>query len=188
MSLFLDESGSALPAESPLMGIGHLTRPFEMTMPELGIVEATSEEREEPPKPREYGLALATFVVISSMVGVGVLTTSGYTVAAVGSNQLMLGLWLVGGVVALCGAMTVAELAAALPASGGDYVYLLRGVRPGGGVSVGMGLVPDRLRGADRGLGVCRGLLLAGPARSAWGDGPGALTWGSRRWRSLPSA
>ena len=33
---------------------------------------------------------MATYVVISSMVGVGVLTTSGYTVASVGSNQLML--------------------------------------------------------------------------------------------------
>ena len=93
-------------------------------MPEIGIAEVASDERVAPPEPPGYGLALATFVVISSMVGVGVLTTSGYTVAAVGSNQLMLGLWLVGGVVALCGALTVAELAAALPASGGDYVYL----------------------------------------------------------------
>src|SRR5262249_26727480 len=95
-----------------------------MTMPESGIAAAPSDPREVPPKSPDYGLALATFVVISSMVGVGVLTTSGYTVAAVGSNQLMLGLWLVGGIVALCGALTVAELAAALPASGGGYVYL----------------------------------------------------------------
>ncbi len=99
-------------------------------MPELGIDEAIYEGLEKAPKPREYGLALATFVVISSMVGVGVLTTSGYTVAAVGSNQLMLGLWLLGGIVALCGAMTVSELAAAMPASGGDYVYLLEAYGP----------------------------------------------------------
>ena len=43
--------------------------------------------------PAEFGLAMATFVVVASMVGVGVLTTSGYTVAFVGSNQFMLGLW-----------------------------------------------------------------------------------------------
>jgi APA family basic amino acid/polyamine antiporter len=73
---------------------------------------------------------MAVFVVISSMVGVGVLTTSGFTVAAVGSNQLMLLLWVIGGVVALCGALTVAELAAALPASGGDYVYLYEAYGP----------------------------------------------------------
>jgi APA family basic amino acid/polyamine antiporter len=64
------------------------------------------------------------------MVGVGVLTTSGFTVASVGSNQLMLLLWLFGGVVALCGALTVAELATALPRSGGDYVYLSEAYGP----------------------------------------------------------
>jgi basic amino acid/polyamine antiporter, APA family len=50
---------------------------------------------------KRYGPAMAVHVVISSMVGVGVLTTSGYTVASVGSNQLMILLWLVGGIVAL---------------------------------------------------------------------------------------
>jgi basic amino acid/polyamine antiporter, APA family len=80
--------------------------------------------------PRGYGVPVAVYVVISSMVGVGVLTTSGFTVAAVGSNQLMLLLWLLGGIVALCGALTVAELAAALPESGGDYIYLYRAYGP----------------------------------------------------------
>jgi APA family basic amino acid/polyamine antiporter len=80
--------------------------------------------------PRRFGLAMGTFVVVSSMVGVGVLTTSGFTVAAVGSNQLMLMLWLAGGFLALCGALCVAELAAALPASGGDYVYLYEAYGP----------------------------------------------------------
>jgi len=101
-----------------------------MTMPQLDTAEATSGELEDPPMSSGFGLAMATFVVISSMAGVGVLTTSGYTVAAVGSNQLMLGLWLVGGVVAICGALTVAELSAALPASGGDYVYLYEAYGP----------------------------------------------------------
>src|SRR6266446_6467390 len=80
--------------------------------------------------PPSLGLATATFVVISSMVGTGVLTTSGFTVYAVGSNQLMLGLWVVGGLVAVCGALTLAELAAALPKSGGDYVFLYEAYGP----------------------------------------------------------
>src|SRR5262249_45481112 len=75
-------------------------------------------------RPARFGLATATFVVVASMIGTGVLTTSGYTMYLVGSNQLMVGLWVVGGVVALCGALSLAELSAALPASGGDYVYL----------------------------------------------------------------
>jgi APA family basic amino acid/polyamine antiporter len=74
--------------------------------------------------PAEFGLAMAIFVVVASMVGTGVLTTSGYTVATVGSNSWMLILWVVGGVTAVCGALTLAELSAAMPRTGGDYVYL----------------------------------------------------------------
>ena len=80
--------------------------------------------------PAEFGLAMAIFVVVASMVGVGVLTTSGYTMALVGRNQLMLGLWVVGGVIAVCGALTLAELSAALPHTGGDYVYLYEAYGP----------------------------------------------------------
>ena len=64
------------------------------------------------------------------MIGVGVLTTSGYTVVFVGSNQLMLLLWVLGGLVAVCGALAVAELSAALPRSGGDYVFLYEAYGP----------------------------------------------------------
>src|SRR3954466_15408675 len=80
--------------------------------------------------PAEFGLATATFVIVASMVGVGILTTSGYTVYFVGSNQLMLGLWVVGGIVAVCGALTLCELSAALPRSGGDYVFLYEAYGP----------------------------------------------------------
>ena len=80
---------------------------------------------DDPGEKPGFGLATATFVIVSSMIGVGVLTTSGHTVAALGSNQLMLSLWAVGGVVALCGALTLAELSAALPRSGGEYVIFL---------------------------------------------------------------
>jgi APA family basic amino acid/polyamine antiporter len=64
------------------------------------------------------------------MVGAGVLTTSGYTVLDVGSNQWMLLLWILGGVTAVCGALTLAELAAALPRTGGEYVYLYEAYGP----------------------------------------------------------
>ena len=74
--------------------------------------------------PAEFGLGTATFLVVASMVGVGVLTTSGYTVALVGSNQWMLILWVLGGLIAVSGAMSLAELSAMLPRTGGDYVYL----------------------------------------------------------------
>lgn len=91
--------------------------------------EESSHVNSEPMQ-AEFGLPMAIFVVVASMVGVGVLTTSGYTVALVGSNQLMLGLWVVGGVIAVCGALTLAELSAALPHTGGDYIYLYEAYGP----------------------------------------------------------
>ena len=90
---------------------------------------AKSAESEQS-MPAEFGLATATFVVVAGMVGAGVLTTSGYTVALVGSNQWMLFLWVLGGVTAVCGALTIAELSAALPRTGGDYVYLYEAYGP----------------------------------------------------------
>jgi basic amino acid/polyamine antiporter, APA family len=84
-----------------------------------------------PADPGEgFGLATATFVIVSSMIGVGILTTSGHTVVKVGSNQLMLALWVIGGAVALSGALTLAELSAALPRSGGEFVIFLEAYGP----------------------------------------------------------
>ena len=80
--------------------------------------------------PPGFGLPTATFIVIAGMVGTGILTTSGYTVLDVGSNQWMLLLWILGGVTAICGALTIAELSAALPRTGGDYVYLREAYGP----------------------------------------------------------
>jgi APA family basic amino acid/polyamine antiporter len=87
--------------------------------------------------PPSFGLATAVFVVISSMIGTGVLTTSGFTVALVGSNQLMLLLWVVGGILAACGALSLCELAAAIPKSGGDYVFLREAYGPTAGFLAG---------------------------------------------------
>lgn len=63
-------------------------------------------------------------VVVASMVGVGILTTSGYIIDATGNHFAMLLLWVLGGVLAVAAALTVAEMATALPHVGGDYVYV----------------------------------------------------------------
>jgi APA family basic amino acid/polyamine antiporter len=90
----------------------------------MALATELATARETAPEGPRFGLATATFVVVSSMIGTGVLTTSGFTVYFVGSNQLMLMLWVLGGLFALCGALTMCELSAALPRSGGDYVFL----------------------------------------------------------------
>lgn len=64
------------------------------------------------------------------MIGTGVFTTLGLQAAEVPDGAALLLLWLLGGVVALCGALSYAELAAALPRSGGEYHFLSRIYHP----------------------------------------------------------
>ncbi|MHC4532611.1 MAG: APC family permease [Planctomycetota bacterium] len=73
---------------------------------------------------RGFGLSTSTYVVIASMVGTGILVSPGYMMASLQNYPIIFGLWALGGLLAICGALCVAELAAALPRSGGEYIYL----------------------------------------------------------------
>ena len=79
---------------------------------------------------RGFGLSTATYVVIASMVGTGILVSPGFMMASLGNYPVIFGLWALGGLLALCGALCVAELAAALPRAGGEYVYLREAYGP----------------------------------------------------------
>ena len=79
---------------------------------------------------RGFGLSTATYVVIASMVGTGILVSPGYMMASLKNYPAIFGLWALGGILALCGALCVAELAAALPRAGGEYVYLREAYGP----------------------------------------------------------
>lgn len=69
-------------------------------------------------------------VVIANMVGTGVFTSLGFQLIDIRSGFALLMLWAVGGIAALCGAMTYAELGAAMPRSGGEYNFLTRIYHP----------------------------------------------------------
>lgn len=71
-------------------------------------------------------LRAATLLVVANMIGSGAFTTLGLQAAGVQDGMALLLLWLLGGVIALCGALSYAELAAALPRSGGEYAFLTR--------------------------------------------------------------
>ncbi|CAN2041062.1 Amino acid permease [Candidatus Magnetomoraceae bacterium gMMP-15] len=73
---------------------------------------------------RDIGLFSATILVIANMIGTGIFTTSGFIIKEVGTPQNLLMCWLVGGIFALCGALCYAELGAAFPKAGGEYVFL----------------------------------------------------------------
>ncbi len=72
-------------------------------------------------------------VVIANMVGTGVFTSLGFQLLEIRSAFVLLMLWAVGGVAAFCGAMTYAELGAAMPRSGGEYNFLARIYHPAAG-------------------------------------------------------
>lgn len=71
-----------------------------------------------------YSTFAATAVVIANMVGTGVFTSLGFQLVDIHSSFVLLILWLAGGISALCGALTYAELASTLPRSGGEYNFL----------------------------------------------------------------
>jgi APA family basic amino acid/polyamine antiporter len=82
-------------------------------------------------------LRAATLLVVANMIGSGAFTTLGLQAAGVQNGMALLLLWLLGGIIALCGALSYAELAAALPRSGGEYSFLTRIYGPATGEMAG---------------------------------------------------
>jgi len=83
------------------------------------------------------GYPTAVAIVIASMIGTGVFTTLGLQAQEIQTGFALLCLWGLGGLIALTGALSYGELAAALPRSGGEYHYLGRIYHPVLGVVAG---------------------------------------------------
>lgn len=79
------------------------------------------------PLPRTLGVWSAAAIVVGITIGSGIFRTPAVVAARVPDPLLVLGLWAAGGVICLCGALSFAELAAALPVTGGYYTYLREG-------------------------------------------------------------
>nr|WP_157579091.1 amino acid permease [Spirosoma montaniterrae] len=81
--------------------------------------------------PHKIGWRTATSLVIANMVGTGVFTSLGFQLAAVQNTWSILLLWVLGGLLALIGAFTFAELGTHYPdEKGGDYIFISRGLHP----------------------------------------------------------
>ena len=85
---------------------------------------------ESPHLIRGLGLWSATAIVIGDMIGTGVFLVTSDMARAVGSLLLVFAAWIIGGLIVLFGAFCYAELGAAFPKAGGNYVYLNRGLGP----------------------------------------------------------
>jgi len=79
---------------------------------------------------RDLGLAAALAIVIGTVIGSGIFRVPQSMINDVGTVHLVFLVWVVGGVLSLAGALTYAELAAAMPGAGGEYVYLTEAYGP----------------------------------------------------------
>jgi len=106
----------------------------------------------QPPVPPRLGLWDTVSIIVGIIVGVGIYKTPASVFLWADSPAQALGVWALGGLLALLGALCFAELASAYPRSGGEYVYLTRAygapvgflfawaqfavIRPGGGIAM----------------------------------------------------
>lgn len=80
-----------------------------------------------PALPRRLGLWSSIGIVIGITIGGGIFRTPASIAARVPDPTWMLAVWVIGGLIVLCGALAFAELSAAMPETGGMYVYLREG-------------------------------------------------------------
>ena len=79
---------------------------------------------------RGLGAAAAMAMVVGHIIGTGVFLVPSSMARATGYEGLVFLVWVVGGALSLFGALTIAELGAAMPEAGGAYIYLKRGLGP----------------------------------------------------------
>ncbi len=72
------------------------------------------------------GLFTTIMMIVGGVIGSGIFRKPGVMAAQVGSPELLLGVWLLAGIITLFGALTNAEIAAMIPETGGQYVYFER--------------------------------------------------------------
>lgn len=143
---------------------------------------------------RVLGVGFGLAVTIGGTIGMGILRTPGEVAAALPNKYLFIGVWVLGGIYALLGALSVAELGAMIPRSGGWYVFIQRALGNYPGFVIGYSdwlstcgtlallslvvaeysavLLP-RLAGREKGIALAIVLLFAG------------LQWRGIRWGSF---
>ncbi len=108
------------------------------------------------------GLLSATMLVVGNTIGVGIFTTSGVMAEQLPSPGLMLVVWAFGGLLSLAGALAWAELAAAFPLAGGEYIYLREAFGPFWGFHSGWAAFLASFSGSIAVLAIALAEYLAG--------------------------
>ncbi len=85
---------------------------------------------QQPSLKRDLGLWGAVSIVIGTVIGSGIFLVPKTMIGWTGSPSIVFAVWIVGGLLSLFGALTYAEMAAAMPEAGGEYVYLREAYGP----------------------------------------------------------
>lgn len=86
---------------------------------------------------RVLGVAFGLAVIVGNTIGAGIVKTPGEVAAQIPNPSLFLGMWVLGGVYALLGSLSIVELATMIPRAGGQYAYSQRALGPYAGFVVG---------------------------------------------------
>src|SRR6266550_6016422 len=73
-----------------------------------------------------FGLFTTLMMVVGGVIGSGIFRKPGVMASQIGSPELLLGVWLLAGIITLFGALTNAEVASVIPETGGQYIYFDR--------------------------------------------------------------
>jgi len=84
-----------------------------------------------------FGFFSLVCLIIANMIGAGIFTTSGFALGDLGSANRVMAAWVVGGVIALCGAVSYGGLVRRMTESGGEYLFLSRVIHPVAGFIAG---------------------------------------------------
>jgi len=110
--------------------------------------------RFDPKLVRQLGLFDSTMMMVGIVIGSGIFLTTGIMAKSIPSASLILLAWIVGGLITLAGALTYAELGAAMPEAGGQYVYLREAYGPLSGFLFGWVLFLVTMAGSIAALGI----------------------------------
>jgi len=94
------------------------------------IIESRQKPREQLDLVRGLGLWAASAIVVGTMIGTGIFLKPSEMASVGGSVSIVYAAWIAGGLLSLFGALSFAELGAAIPEAGGQYAYLKRGLGP----------------------------------------------------------
>jgi len=119
---------------------------------------------------RQLGLFDAVMIVMGGIVGAGIFANPSEVAHRVHTPFLILGVWVLGGFIAMCGAFICAELATRLPGTGGQYLYLREAYHPSVSFVYGWGLLLVTQTGGMAAVAVIFSSYFRALTAVAWND------------------